>query len=735
MFRTLLVALLIALALPACHAAADPCDYRQTFEAGQAGWDTFTCMAQNDATDLGPAQSVKVMVFDARTSPEVFYIPSHYSLHYEFAHARWPARFPDRNLFDSVMYGDPQHPHANATLVQYPDWQIQHIPMTPDLPTEATWTSPVTLQFFTSDAVPLDVAIAVYGKVKQTAAMLAQTGAHQRLIYIPPNAVADADARQHEKELAAAGVLWASEAELYAAIHQQSMNYGVTFGTLRNVSDEQLKLGALSYRDVIVLTRLPLNLPLVGGTITAEMQTPLAHVNVVAKARNTPNLALKDAANDPRVKPLLGKPVRFEVFAGGFDLREATPQEVNDYWNARLAHDEFVPDADLTVTAVRDLDELGFSSAVAYGVKAANYAELRQLWKQQAAAVMALTNGERDTFTEPGLGVPFAAYDRHVGQNEIDATSCVSLTADCTSDVTFDAEACTRAGKLCVEVVGGARLKIKAFIQAALERPDFQADSFLRAATLRGFRWAIEHTPVDPTFAAELDAAAWKRFTSKSADGWTTIKQDFRMRSSTNAEDLDGFTGAGLYESFTAQVEGSKSASNRIRKVWGSVWTFRAFEERSFWRIRHMAVHMGVLLNPNHPNEVSNGVAITKNLADPTSWGYYVNAQLGENSVTNPVGGITPEVFTLLWKFPETPKFYGHWQPIVNRLQFASLSPEKTVLDDPFPEYLVNALYQAQAHFGPLYGHDSNMALDCEWKVHPDANGKPYFLMKQIRPY
>ena len=725
----------VVLLLTACQQTAPSCPDRPFLDSGADGWEEFTCLAQNEATDLGPAHSVKLILLSATSGGDIHYIPSTYKLHYDYAHARWPQQFPTRELFDQIMYWDKAHPHVNATLVHYPEWSVRHAAPSAELPAAPTWTAPMTLQFFTSDVVPLPVVVATYKRVLATVGMLPATGEINRLVYIPANSQAEAEARQAATALEADGVLWATEAELYATVRQQSMNPGVTFGTLREVSADQLTAGGLSYRDVIVLARLPLDLPLVGGTITAEMQTPLAHVNVVAKARNTPNLALRDANRDPRVQPLLGRLVRFAVFPGGFELREATAAEVNAYWQQRLAREPFVPAADLAVTAVRDLDQLDFDSAVAYGVKCANYAELRKLWRQEAATVRALTHGARDSFTEPGLGVPFAAYEQHILQNAVAPEYCAPLTADCAGDAAFSATGCADAGKLCAEIAAAGTLSIKAYIAAALARPDFVADSFLRAAALRGFRWLIEHAPLDPGFAATLDAAAWGRFTT-SCGGFCVTKHDFRMRSSTNAEDLDGFTGAGLYESFTAQVEGKKRASAQIRKVWGSVWTFRAFEERSFWRIDHLAVRMGVLMNPNHPNEIANGVIITRNLADPESWGFYVNAQLGEHSVTNPRDGITPEVFTLLWQPAEPAAFAGHMAPLQHRLAFSSLSPTATVLPEPFPEQLLNALLMAQAHFAPLYGHGMwEMALDSEWKVHPDADGKPYFLIKQIRPF
>ncbi len=61
-----------------------------------------------------------------------------------------------------------------------------------------------------------------------------------------------------------------------------------------------------------------------------------------------------------------------------------------------------------------------------------------------------------------------------------------------------------------------------------------------------------------------------------------------RLRSSTNAEDLPDFSGAGLYVSHSATASGDKSASVRIREVWASVWRWRAFEERRRLAISYM---------------------------------------------------------------------------------------------------------------------------------------------------
>ena len=128
-----------------------------------------------------------------------------------------------------------------------------------------------------------------------------------------------------------------------------------------------------------------------------------------------------------------------------------------------------------------------------------------------------------------------------------------------------------------------------------------------------------------------------------------------RCRSSTNNEDLPGFSGAGLYDSFTHKPsEGHLSKS--VRQVYASLWNFRAYEEREFFRIDHANTAMGVLIHPNFTDERANGVAVTEDIVyqteKKTDRMYYVNTQVGEDLVTHPSAGSIPEELLLHPRYP-----------------------------------------------------------------------------------
>ncbi|HEY1100981.1 MAG TPA: PEP/pyruvate-binding domain-containing protein [Myxococcota bacterium] len=245
--------------------------------------------------------------------------------------------------------------------------------------------------------------------------------------------------------------------------------------------------------------------------------------------------------------------------------------------------------------------------------------------------------------------------------------------------------------------------------------PQFKTDIAFRDAALKDFRKLIKKAVVPAELKTKLDALE-KKFPAGTG---------IRLRSSTNNEDLEGFNGAGLYDSYTCRTADGEHIVDEIKKVWASMWNFRAFEERDFWKIPHDKAMMAVTVHPNVDGELANGVAITKNIYDENWPGFYVNAQVGENLVTNPNALSVPEE-VLVSAIGE----HGEYE--TQRIRASSENAGKPILNDAQMQELVSALEKIQAHFKTASGRttDATFAMDVEWKLMPDG----HIAVKQARP-
>ncbi len=139
-------------------------------------------------------------------------------------------------------------------------------------------------------------------------------------------------------------------------------------------------------------------------------------------------------------------------------------------------------------------------------------------------------------------------------------------------------------------------------------------------AELAPLRAAIRRAPIDPELRARMRNALQRLKLPKGAGIF--------VRSSTNAEDLPGFNGAGLYDT-VPNVRGEDALVEAIKQVWSSVWNDRAFRERAHFGIPQDNVGAAVLLQVG-VNATAAGVLITADLFDPDdARTYTINAKWG----------------------------------------------------------------------------------------------------------
>ena len=227
----------------------------------------------------------------------------------------------------------------------------------------------------------------------------------------------------------------------------------------------------------------------------------------------------------------------------------------------------------------------------------------------------------------------------------------------------------------------------------------------------------------DDMRVAPLPEGLEEALLKKLADDYPGIPM--RFRSSTNAEDLDGFTGAGLYSSTGGDPgDPNKPVANAVRYVWSALWNYRAFEERSWRGIDHKGVAMAILVHRSFPAEDSQGVALTNNMFDEVEPAFYINAQLGDTQVVNPPAGTTADQFLYYYYNQNQPMtFYAH----------SNLVPEGTTVLTRAQTYeLGQALEAIHYAFKADYWRAGQFyAMDVEFKFNQDPGDEKTVALDQ----
>ncbi|MNX20802.1 Phosphoenolpyruvate synthase [compost metagenome] len=372
----------------------------------------------------------------------------------------------------------------------------------------------------------------------------------------------------HERIAKEAGIDFVSQEALIREQPFLPMNLGTATGRVRIVNDAS-GLNALLPDDIAVLREVPINLPPVAGVLTERPSTALSHVNLLAKGWGIPNAYVRDAATV--LKAHAGQWVALKVAASGYQLRRLTPEEIAALppRAVRAAATGALPGSkaakpDLRETRLLPLASLRARHSVQCGSKAAN------LGAVLAARIPSTT-------VPDGFCIPFAHYDRFMRSNGL-------------------------AERI-------ARMQ---------QQPGFAGDPQVRLKALAQLRDEIVQWPVEPA-----TAAAWRAAWQAQLGGGGVF-----VRSSSNSEDLPGFSGAGLYTT-VPNVKTGDALELAVKKVWASVFNPEAWEARSAAGFGAESVLMGVFVQ-TAIDSTNAGVMITR---DPFDAGHphvtYISAKRG----------------------------------------------------------------------------------------------------------
>jgi hypothetical protein len=388
----------------------------------------------------------------------------------------------------------------------------------------------------------------------------------------------------------------------------------------------------------------------------------------------TPSFVDTEIWKNDSLLALNGKHVRLIVSAESHSIEAIYMDEWNSYIQNQPAVKTIALEYSLKENQIYAISEIRIEDKKFAGNKAASFGEL---------AIVAKRNKKLFSVPEGAFVIPFYYYDQHLKQPEI-ATSISTL----------------------------------------LNNELLLSNSDSVQKYLKKIRKSIKKSKLSPSLLQAIETQI----------GNNKIGNSYRYRSSSNAEDIEGFSGAGLYNSKTGILgDTARSVEEAVLDVWAGAWNYGAFMERHIHHIDQLSMKMAVLVHRNFPDEKTNGVAVTANIYRSLFTGFTINTQLGDIDVVSPPDGVMSEQVLLI----NSVNFSADNARIVQEyITYSSLSPEKPLLTKEEYEQLFQALDAVKTHFywnAPWTNTMtySDYALDLEFKF--DKNGKLY--LKQVRPY
>lgn len=493
--------------------------------------------------------------------------------------------------------------------------------------------------------------------------------------------------------------------ELFASAQFICLHPGKAIGRLRAFSDEkeyQMAKSTLHWHDIIVMHRVPDDIPRVSGMINAHPTTPLSHTNILASGWRIPN-AIQLGVFDRILKEKLNgqwvllnvDPQATEVKIEKVEKPETLPKAPS--WSV---HQIKLEEPEVANTKIQSLKELRISDRYRYGTKAANLGELNHVLNDGSERLLGFYRIPR-----PPRENLLAHLAKYLG---------TGLTSDRAADLT---EASWRFLRRKIKVPRGIAIPFsiqQEFLESspriqqgigklkmALELDAREIDSLCL-----NLEQLVRSTRMPEKVRSYID--------SQIACHLSGVKS-FVVRSSSNAEDLEGFSAAGIYESIN-HVSTADRIFESIKDVWASLLSPRSVRLRHEVGISLDDSYMGVIVQEEVGAEMG-GVLVTTN---PMAAGDFRNvyANVSTHSVTNIVQG-SEMPYQFLFNTVE-----GGGKTISMGSAQDDLSDDKkTLLQD-----LSFAGRLLQSHFSPDYLFNS--PVDIEWV----SNGEEISIL-QLRPY
>ena len=519
-----------------------------------------------------------------------------------------------------------------------------------------------------------------------------------RPVFVPSNP------EQRERALACNTAYYDAD----ASVTYEAYYIGEAYGYVKRCTEAELtqatEVFGYNWKNILVVKTAPYDIEtVIAASITGSRQAELSHLSIRSAGRRTPNCYLNGAFD--AFEPYDGALVKVTCGPSSLTVEPADLSEAEAWWQARRPEPVSIVPADTDYDTLLRLEDVPLAdaserltAAKRFGSKGTNLAVL-----YQSAPLR-----DQPAFRLSGFLIPFSFWssfmETHSWQADLGA--------------------------------GPETLTFAETVDRFSEYPRFAADGTVRRALLERFRDAIMSSEVSPS---TVDAVL-----TKIDEVYGNDVTMVRFRSSSNAEDALDFSGAGLYRSTSvcaadsrdaddagpSRCDGDQESERTVRrgllKVWASLWTMRAFEEREWYGIDHRKAAMGILVNTRTKDERADIVAFSENPVSFEDDRYLINAQVGYLDVVSAEPGVYPEkTYVSLDEDGET--------TALNRITYSSVRPDTAVLSSSDLETLSETLFDIAAHF-PMDAaapRSAKVVFDTEWKLTADDQ----LIIKQIRPF
>ncbi|MFG2652571.1 PEP/pyruvate-binding domain-containing protein [Streptomyces sp. NPDC048436] len=494
--------------------------------------------------------------------------------------------------------------------------------------------------------------------------------------------------------------------ELFGARTRTPLNPGEATGRLRFFRTHEQYAAAeagLGWADIVAMPCLPDDVPRVAGFLNTAPITPLSHTNVLASGWGIPNAIVRDLEQLVEKDALDGAWVRYQVREDGISLErlDHEPPLRAPAWHQQRIR---LQPPLLEDTPVLALHRLRSTDRDRYGTKAANLGELHHVLDSRSADLTAFYARPRPPRDD--------LYGHLAARLGLSTPSLAELRA--------------RAADFAASTVGAPDGVALPF---ALQQ-HFLASSPALQQGIGKLKMALELDAIDALDALCLQLQHLIRHTHLPESVTRQINQAFPttaasrrrlvVRSSSNAEDLPGFSAAGVYDSVTT-VHSTGELLDAVRQVWASMLSPRSVRLRHQVGISLDDTYMGVIIQEYVPASLG-GVLVT---CDPTRRedfrNVYLNCSPGSpEQVVD--GSVLPQQY--LYNTVEgggRTVALGSWGEalsVATRARLADLS-------------LTGRLLQSHFSGSESDGHEVDKPLDIEWLMTEQGD----FRLVQIRPY